>query len=416
MTSPAHAGITVNGRHYHWPQQPTVVVCLDGSAPGYIEAAVDAGLAPNLRRIMHEGYCQTGRCVIPSFTNPNNLSIATGRPPSVHGISGNFHLDRDTGEAQMMNDVRFLRAPTLFQAFHAAGAGVAVVTAKDKLRALLGNGLDCRSGRAVIVSAEKADEATLDVNGVTALPEQLGLPLPPVYSAALSEFVFATGTRLLRNGMADLMYLSTTDYVQHKAAPGTPVANAFYAMFDRYVAQWLAMDCVLGITADHGMNAKHHPDGSPRVVWLQDVLDARLGAGRARVILPITDPYVAHHGALGSFATIYLAPDTNIEAVQAHLAALDGVDDALDNATACARFDLPADRVGDLVILGDRNTALGGAAHAHDLSGLDVPLRSHGGLAEQAVPVLVNRRIHRSAAHSLHNYDIFDLVLNHVHD
>ena len=108
----------------------------------------------------------------------------------------------------------------------------------------------------------------------------------------------------------EIMYLSTTDYIQHKHAPGTPVANDFYAMMDGYMAKLDAMGCTIVLTADHGMNAKFGADGQPDVIYLQDLFDGWLGKDKARVILPITDPYVVHHGALGSFAVVYLPAGT----------------------------------------------------------------------------------------------------------
>jgi hypothetical protein len=108
--------------------------------------------------------------VIPSFTNPNNLSIATGRPPIVHGICGNYLYDPETGEEVMMNDVRFLRAPTVFSQFYEAGARVAVVTAKDKLRALLGAGLSFDEDRAICFSSERSDSTTLAQTASTMPP------------------------------------------------------------------------------------------------------------------------------------------------------------------------------------------------------------------------------------------------------
>ncbi len=130
--------VTVNGRDYNWPNVPAIAICLDGCEPAYLDEAIAAGLMPTLKRIKETGTVRTAHSVIPSFTNPNNLSIATGRPPAVHGICGNYLYDRETGTEVMMNDVRFLRAPTIFKGFYDAGAKVAVVTAKDKLRALLG--------------------------------------------------------------------------------------------------------------------------------------------------------------------------------------------------------------------------------------------------------------------------------------
>ena len=219
--------VHVNGRSYDWPRQPLVVICCDGSEPEYMEVARHKGLMPNLDAIIEKGENLRGLSVVPSFTNPNNLSIVTGRPPAVHGISGNFFLDTETGEEVMMNDPKFLRAPTIFEAFQKAGARVAVVTAKDKLRRLLGNGL-VFDGTAVSFSSEKADQATLDEHGIEKVCELVGMDVPEVYSAELSEFVFAAGVKLLQSFKPDLMYLSTTDYVQHKFAPDTEGANAFY--------------------------------------------------------------------------------------------------------------------------------------------------------------------------------------------
>jgi phosphonoacetate hydrolase len=406
--------VTANGRDYRYPQTPTVAICVDGSEPGYIEAAIGAGLAPNLERLMRTGSNLLAKSVIPSFTNPNNISIITGRPPNVHGIAGNYFYDRKTGEEVMMNDPQFLRAPTIMQAFHEAGAKVAVVTAKDKLRLLLGNGLDFSSGRAIAFSSEKADETKKASNGIADVLAFVGRPLPEVYSADLSEFVLASGVKLLRSFAPDLMYLSTTDYVQHKAAPGSKVANDFYAMLDRYVGLLDAEGCVLALTADHGMNDKHKPDGSPDVIYLQDLFDDWVGKGKARVILPITDPYVAHHGALGSFATVYLPSGADVVALIARLARLEGVDLVLLNADACSRFDLPPDRIGDIVVLSTRHKVLGTSESRHDLSGLTEPLRSHGGLTEQKVPMIVNRKVDWPRERELRNYDIFAVALNHV--
>ncbi|MCJ2103058.1 phosphonoacetate hydrolase [Methylobacterium sp. E-046] len=407
------ADVVANDRAYRRPDHPVVIICIDGSEPGYIEAAVENGLAPNLGRLMETGANMTALSVIPSFTNPNNLSIITGRPPAWHGIAGNFFYDRDAGVEVMMNDARFLRAPTILAEFQKAGMKVAMVTAKDKLRTLLGKGLDFTTGTAIAFSSEKADKANKAENGIDNVLDFVGLPLPEVYSADLSEFVFAAGVKLLKTFRPDVMYLSTTDYVQHKAAPGTEVANSFYAMFDRYVGELDAAGCTLVMTADHGMNDKHLADGQPDVIYLQEILDKELGAGTTRVILPITDPYVAHHGALGSFATVYV--DANkLDAVIAVTRNIPGVTVAIPAEEACQRFELPADRIGDVVVLSGRHKVLGTAAVKHDLSGLTEPLRSHGGLTEQVVPMIANRQIAIPKGRTLRNFDVFDVALNLV--
>ena len=407
--------ITVNGRTYKLPKQPTVVVCIDGSEPGYIEETVKAGRAPWFDRVMKEGTNLLAECVVPSFTNPNNLSIVTGRPPAVHGISGNYFLDPETGKEVMMNDPKFLRIETLFPSFQRAGCRIAVVTAKDKLRGLLGKDLKLAAGKACSFSSEKSDKATLAENGIEGVNALVGMPVPDVYSAGLSEFVFAAGVKLMERDRPEIMYLSTTDYIQHKHAPGTPVANDFYAMMDGYMAKLDALGCTIVLTADHGMNAKFGKDGQPDVIYLQDLFDAWLGKDEAKVILPITDPYVVHHGALGSYAVVYCADPAPMIA---KLEAMDGIEAVLTKAEAAARFELPPERLGDIVVVSTKHKVLGTSAARHDLSGLTEPLRSHGGISEQRVPLICNRKMTAPAelagSHRWRNFDAFDLALNLV--
>jgi phosphonoacetate hydrolase len=402
--------VTVNGKTYAWPSAPIVVICVDGCEPAYLTEAMRGGHMPWLSRTLPHGTDLVGECVVPSFTNPNNLSIVTGAPPSVHGICGNYLYDRESGQEVMMNDPKFLRAETILAAFSKAGAKVVVVTAKDKLRRLLGKGMT-----GVCFSAEKADGTTQAEHGIDNALACVGRPLPAVYSADLSEFVFAAGVKLLKDRRPDISYLSTTDYVQHKAAPGSADANSFYRMMDSYLAQLDAEGAIIVLTADHGMNDKHKADGTPNVIYLQDVLDGWIGAGAARVILPITDPYVVHHGALGSFATIYLPDGMDEASIIRRIGSLPGIELALNRAAGCSKFELPEDRMGDVIVVSERNTAIGSAAKKHDLSGLEVPLRSHGGMTEQKVPVILNRKIKAlPAGYRLRNFSAFDLALNHA--
>ena len=409
MNSP----LTVNGREYSWPQQPLVAVCIDGSQPEYIEEAIAGGHMPFTQKMLESGTDLRGQSVVPSFTNPNNLSIVTGVPPKVHGISGNFFLDPESGQEVMMNDPKFLRTGTLFQAFHEAGAKIAIVTAKDKLRRLLGHGLDYASGRAICFSSEKANETTLAENGIENAQSMVGRPIPSVYSAELSEFIFDAGVKLMHSFRPDLMYLSTTDYIQHKHAPGTPVANQFYAMMDRYWEELHAQGAALALTADHGMNAKFNQAGEPDVLYLQSLFDEWLGAEQARVILPITDPYVVHHGALGSFATVYLADVAKAKELAGRLAEVEGIEAAYTNTEGCMAFDLPNDRLGDLIVVSTTNKVLGTTPERHDLSQLKEPLRSHGGVCDRQVPLVFSQQVEATGA-LLHNYDLFDLALNHA--
>ncbi len=421
----------VNGRNYVMPAAPVVVICIDGSEPDYHVEALKAGRMPWLRGVLDgEASSWPAHCALPALTNPNNLSIATGHPPAVHGISGNYIFDAAGGEEVLMNDKRFLRAPTLFAGATEAGLDMVVVTAKDKLRRLLGAGLVedgpspdgsgafvAPTRRGICFSAERADEATVEVNGIGDVLDLVGMPLPSVYSADLSEFVLAAGAAILESRGAHLTYLSLTDYIQHKHAPGTEVANAFYAMIDRYAARLAQLGAVVVLTADHGMSAKTDHEGRARVLYLEDEVRRMLGghAEGLRVILPITDPYTVHHGALGSFASVHLPEGADNTAVLTRIRELDGVEVALARDEASERYGLPADRIGDIVVLAEAGTAVGRYPEWHDLSGLDAPLRSHGGLGELQVPFIVNRRLPRpddldepyGEPACVHNYDAF---------
>lgn len=408
----ATASVMVNGRTYCLPTESVVVVCVDGCEPLYFDRAVADGVMPTLARFRQTGFYQLAQSVIPSITNPNNLSIITGVPPAVHGICGNYFYDAASDQEVMMNDPKFLRCETIPAAMARVGVPTVVVTAKDKLRRLLGHGL-----AGICFSSERAGEATLAEHGIESVTELVDMPLPPVYSAELSEYVLAAGLALFRRDQTRLMYLSLTDYIQHKDAPGDPVATRFCAMLDRYFDAFDRAGAVLGIVADHGMNPKIRGDGTPNVVYLRPILDELLGPDRVRIILPITDPYVVHHGALGSFATIYLKRPEQTEMVRTRLGMVPGITMVLDRAAACVRFELPPDRIGDVVVLSDAHTALGKSASEHDLTKLDGLLRSHGGLDEQRVPFLINRRMDTESTQSgtpLRNFDIFDRVLNGV--
>lgn len=401
--------ITVNQHTFKIPEKPIVAICLDGTAPEYLEAA--RPVMPNLNRIREQGSSGLTQSVIPSFTNPNNLALVTGVPPVINGISGNFYYDREKDQEVMMNDPLFLRCPTILSAFGSSGKKVAVITAKDKLRKLLGKDLE-----GICFSVEKAHEATEEENGIAEVVEKIGRNNPDVYDPECSVYCIEAGDWLLRNMQPDLLYLSTTDYVQHKYPPDAPEAKAFYKRIDHFIGRIVEQDVILGITADHGMNDKTCKDGSPRVQFLESQLEEN--GITARVILPITDPYVVHHGALGSFATVYL-PDEQIETAITLLHKIDGVEQILTREEAVDRYQLPPDRIGDLVVLADENTVFGRTPEWHDLSSVQNGLRSHGGLHEREVPFIINQPLNDEHATQLKsgttdNYELFEFLCNGV--
>ena len=518
MSSISTQPFTVNGRPYHPPARPLAVICLDGSADEYLDAALARGRMPNLQRVSVGGYRGLARGAMPSFTNVNNASIVTGVPPSVHGIGGNFFYDSATRQEVMMNSARFLRAETIFPAAARAGRKVAVVTAKEKLRDIFAAGLvgtrvpfpassalEPGALGGIAFSSEKADQAQLESHGVAQVEKLVGHCTPPIYSAEASLFVLRAGVALLENGITDFLYLSTTDYMQHKYAPDTPEAVEFYAALDHELGRLLERGAILGITADHGMNAKQKPDGSPNVIYLESELTKTFGPG-FRVILPITDPYVLHHGALGSFAVIHL-PEANgaapsspvpfaprkegwlnsshtqqpearrpapfappspgrsprpcdgsgvrsedkgergegrgeggpssgsifgaapakaagssdegcllLGSVRDWLSRLCGVTEVYDRETAARKLELPADRLGELVVLAGRDVVFGRTPEHHDLQALEGGLRSHGGRYEEMVPFVLSEPLKLEyaarAAGDPRNFDIFDFTVN----
>jgi phosphonoacetate hydrolase len=408
------AQITVNGKSYRWPTSPVVVVLIDGGDPAYVRDGLARNLLPNFRRLMTQGFAAIAQGAMPSFTNPNNISVITGVPPSVHGISGNFFLNPATGQEAMMDQPEFLRADSILAKFSQNGAKVVAITAKNKLAKMLAAGLH----DGITFSAEKANECQAAVNGIVDCLKYVGKPLPSEYSADLSIFVLEAGVRILQREHPDLLYLSLSDYIQHKYAPGSVEASAFYVAIDNAIGRLLASGATVALTADHGMNDKSNADGSPNIVFLQDLLDARFGAGTTRVILPITDPYVKHHGALGSYATVFLQPQVSPTAVMTLLDEQPGVELVLSRDAAARSFDLPADRVGDVVVIADRSTTLGKSKATLDLSELGgMRLRSHGGLSDRNVYLMFSRPLNDEYAHialnrQLRNFDVFDFALN----
>jgi phosphonoacetate hydrolase len=414
--------IELNGVAYRRPARPVVVVCIDGGDPAYIEQGLKDGIVPNIARFMRDGFAANAAGTVPSFTCPNNMSLITGAPPAVHGISGNFYLN-ERGEAVVMTGPELLRSRTILAAFADAGARVVSITAKDKLRKQLGKDLDLTRGN-VSFSAEFASRCSLAENGIADVLELVGMPQPDMYSMDLSLFVLEAGIKLLERDRPELLFLSLTDYIQHKHAPGDPVANEFYRRLDDCFGRLEALGAIVALTADHGMNDKSLPDGSPNVIFLQDILDAEFGAGDTRVICPITDAFVRHHGALGGFVRVWCrggkaTPRAIIDLVKD----LPGVALALDKEETCRRFELPPDREGDVAVIGDVGTVIGAARAEHDLANLaDARLRSHGALTEATVPFILNRPVsadfyaRRAACGPLRSHQIFDYAINGVAD
>ena len=400
----------VHDRTYQPPAGPLAVICIDGCADEYLSESLLAGCMPRLAAMISGGYRGLVRGALPSFTNVNNACIVTGVSPAVTGISGNFFLDPESGEEVMMNSARFLRCETLLAAAATQGRKVAMVTAKEKLRDILSSGL-----KGIAFSSEKADQAAQETHGIENVPAIVGQPVPEIYSAEASLFVLQAGVALVEQQLADFLYLSLTDYMQHKFAPHEQPSLDFYTAIDEQIGCLLDSGCVIGITADHGMNAKNDMEGNPQVIYLETVLKERFGDG-VKVICPITDPYVVHHGAFGSLVMVHLEDTSRQDEISQWLWSLPGVSEVYDRQLAACKLELPSDRIGDLTVLAGRNWVLGRTPEDHDLSNLQSGLRSHGGRYEEMVPMVLSRPL--SAAYRQlaegdpRNYDIFDFTCN----
>ena len=407
--------VKVNGRSYKLPARPTVVIVVYGFDPAYLEHGLANGTLPRMKSFGTEGFVGIADCSMPSTTNTNNTSIVTGVPPAVHGINGNYYLDPETGKEIMITDASRLRCGTILGAMSDAGVRTAVVTAKDKLLKVLAHKM---SG--IQFSSEYAHKANLRDNNIDRVEELVGRPQPDQYSADLSLFALDAGVKILSSVRPDLMYLSTSDYVQHKHAPGEPEADAYLRAVDTIVGNLVDLGATVAITADHGMNDKSAADGTPKVVYLEDELNSRFGAGSVRVICPIADPFVRHHGALGSFVRVHLRKPADIPAMMAFTRTLPAIELVLDKEQVCKQFELPADREGDFAVFSARDTVVGARREDHNLNQLaGHRLRSHGGLGEQKVPFLLSRPLNagyreRAKSSRIHNYDIFDFALNGV--
>jgi phosphonoacetate hydrolase len=401
---------TANGIAYSPTASPVVVICMDGSADEYLDAALMRDRMPNLKHMARVGYRGMARSALPSFTNVNNASIVTGVSPAAHGICGNYFYDTESNEEVMMNSARYLRCETILAAAANAGRKVATITAKEKLRDILSHRL-----KGIAFSAEKAAQSTFEIHGIEAADKALGLATPSIYSADASLFVLRAGVRLLEQRKADFLYLSLTDYMQHTYAPETQESLDFYEALDTELGHLLKLGAIIGATADHGMNAKVREDGTPHVLFVETLLSERFGDG-FRVICPITDPYVKHHGALGSYAVVHVPDPSMIGQIKTWLLTQHGITEVYEKELAARKLEQPEDRIGDLIVMSGRDVVLGRTPEYHDLSTLDGTLRSHGGRYEEMVPFItshaLNSKYKMRAGTDPRNFDIFDFTIN----
>ena len=354
--------------------QSTVVICVDGLDPDYLDACD----APNLRGLAHKGFLRTGRSMMPSVTNVNNVSVATARYPEVHGISSNYRLVRDTGEEVYMESSDYILAETMFQRARRLGRGSILVTSKDKLRTLLADGVS------VGISSERAPAWVVDEIGEA----------PEIYSLEVNGWAVRAATLAMSRHEADVVYIATTDYAMHAFAPDEPESQRHVTILDDAIGELVDThsDVTLLITADHGMSAKSR---------MVDPGAALARRGIASTPVPIIkDRYVVHHSNLGECMFVYLdSPGDLNEAVKV-LEGTAGVEEALSREEAATRFKLHYDRIGDIVVTGQPDVVFGNPSE------IEMPsrLRSHASSHETPVPILG------------HNGDFRDFTFNENRD
>lgn len=328
-----------------------VLVCLiDGMGLDYIAQSE----MPNLKQLMRQGTFRAGQGMMPSLTNVNNASLATGTYPELHGITANTFFDPALGRIVEMSDTRYLLAPTLFEKARSRGWKTAFVGAKDKIRSLIGVRAD------VAICAEK--------QGV------------PMYEAENSYWVFEQGREALKK--TDFLYLTTTDYMMHTYPAEDERSREHLKRIDEILGQVLNdhPGLELYLCADHGMNAK--------TLGLDPVKILAARGIRARGAAAIADKHKVHHNDLGGSIYLDLEKSGDIAAAREILSQEPGIDEVLLRNDAARRFRLKADRTGDLYVLAGKHAALGDLKTARE----EIRIRTHGSLHETTIPLLVYGR------------------------
>ena len=310
------------------------------------------------------GFYHHANAVIPSVTNVNNVSIATGTFPETHGITTNYHVDRATGKGEFIEDNRFLLAPTLFEVAKASKFAdkTALFVTKKKLLRMLETGTD------IAVAAEDPPPEYLQTVG----------PTEPIYSVEINWWLLRAARETLRTHDPELVYCSTTDWVQHKYAPDADLSQQHLAELDRIIGDIIddEPEREIYITADHGMLEKTTALDPGRVLTDQGI--------PASAIPIIKDRYVAHHGNLGGAAYVFLKNQADTSKAIQTLLNTPGVEEAYSADDAACTFRLHRERIGDIFVLADKTTTFGELETAVE----STAVRSHGSRHESYVPII----------------------------
>ena len=304
--------------HTSVKRRKILILCIDAGSHDYL-AASDL---PTLQKLATAGFYRHANAVIPSVTNVNNVSIATGTFPETHGITTNYHVDRTTGKGEFIEDNRFLLAPTLFETAKASKFAdkTALFVTKKKLLRMLETGAD------IAVAAEAPPPEYIHIAG----------QVEPIYSIEINWWLLRAVRETLRRDDPELVYCSTTDWVQHKYAPDAELSQRHLAILDQIISDIVDDDPEreIYITADHGMLEKTTALDPGRLLMEHGI--------PANAIPIIKDRYVAHHGNLGGAAYVFLKNSTDIpEAVQ-QLLSTPGIEEAYSAEDAACHISTPS--------------------------------------------------------------------------
>ena len=362
--------------------QRTVILMLDGLGADYYARSA----MPTLQGWAASGIYAPVRAVMPSVTNANNVSICCGCFPETHGAVGNSWLDEATGREEYLESGDLLLAPTIFQRAALHGVRSALLTSKKKTVSLM------RAGTSFALAAEAPDADWT---------QRLG-EAPPIYSAEINHWLFRAALDVLRTRPEiGLLYVHTTDFPMHEWPPEAPQSQSHLAGLDALMGEMAqaAPDAAFLVTADHAMSHKSR-------VW---DLDRALAARGAPVRLAISaerDKYLRHHRGFGGTAWVHLHASGDAGPVTEALHSLPGVEQVLPRAEAARTLRLLPVRIGDLVVLGDRDTVFG-HLESEECEALPPEYRTHGSTYELDVPLVIhNARSAPDFGYFAHNLDL----------
>lgn len=345
-------------------KQRVVIGMIDGFGMDYFENSS----LPVMKSMARDGLFSAVGAVYPTVTNANNVSICCGAWPKEHGITGNSYFDERTGAADYMESAEFIRMPTILELAAARGIPSALLTCKQKTIRLLSR------GAAVAVAAENPPADFID---------RFGQP-PDIYSREINYWLWDVAIDiLLHRPDIRLLYVHTTDYPMHMWPAAASESQEHLARLDELIgaARAGAPDAAFMLTADHGMNYKKRCWDLARACAERDVpLRFALSAEK--------DRYVKHHRTFGGAAWVWLNSPADQEKASRTIAGLHGIEEVLSRAEAARRFHLMPERIGDLVVIGDRDTVFGDLDSSSEE--LEPTYRSHGSLHESRVPLIIH--------------------------